>query len=191
MPEQFAFNQGGHQRSAVDGNEWFVAKRAGGVNGLGDHFFPGAALAQNQHGMRALSCLGDDPVKLLHLGRVPDDVGEPLARPDSLAAQPTLGLEPQMSADPFEQQTQFFHAERLGDVVVGAILHGLHRRLHRSVASHRDDHRIRTMPLDGLQRFHSACARQSQIEQDRVDAMAVEDAIGLFGRFGDMGAEAQ
>ena len=47
-----------------------------------------------------------------------------------------------MTGDAFQEQPQFFHAEGLGDVVVGAILHRLHGGLHGAVSSHDDDQRL-------------------------------------------------
>ncbi len=49
MTKQFGLEQLFRQRTAVNGNKGFVATRAGVVNGLGKHFFPGAALAVDQY----------------------------------------------------------------------------------------------------------------------------------------------
>ena len=127
VAEQFAFDQRRHERSAVDGNERLVAENAGEVNRLRDQLLACAAFAQNQHRMHALSGFRDDAVKLLHLRRAPDDVAEPLPRLDGFAQHAVLRLQTQMPRHPLQQQTQFFHAEGLGDVVVSAILHCLNR----------------------------------------------------------------
>src|SRR5271154_782492 len=51
IPEELAFDQGGHQRAAVDGNEGLVVETSGVMNGASDHLLAGAALAENQHGV--------------------------------------------------------------------------------------------------------------------------------------------
>jgi hypothetical protein len=47
-----------------------------------------------------------------------------------------------------QQQPEFFQVKRLGDVIVGAVLHRLHRRLHGGVAGDHDDHGFRTEAFD-------------------------------------------
>jgi len=92
-----------------------------------------------------------------------------------------LRLQSQMIRHPLQQQTQFFHAERLGDVIVGAILHRLHRRLHRPMAGHYDHQRVGAMLLDRLQRFQTGPVRRPQIQQHGIGVRAVEKPVGLLG----------
>ena len=62
ITEQFAFDQGRHQRSAIHRNERPVAQRPRMVNRARNQFLAGAALAQDQHRMCARRSLGDDAV---------------------------------------------------------------------------------------------------------------------------------
>src|SRR5437867_1371005 len=76
MAEQFAFDQRGYQRTTVHRDERFVAKRPGAVNSMRDHLLPGAALAQNQHGVNALGCFHNKAIQFVHLWRTPNNVAE-------------------------------------------------------------------------------------------------------------------
>ena len=89
-----------------------------------------------------------------------------------------------MSRNPLQQQFQFVEAEGLGEVIIGAVLHGLHRRLDRAVPGHHHYDRIGTAGLDLMQRLEATHARQFQIEQNDVDAMRVDDAIGVLSGLG-------
>ena len=189
VPEQFAFDQRGYQRSAVDGNERLVAEDAGEVNRLRHQLLARAAFAQNQHRMRALCGFPDDAVELFHLRRAPDDVAEPLPRFNGFPQHPVLRLQPQMSPHPLQQQTQFFHAEGFGDIVVRAIFHRLHRRLHRAVTRHHDHQRFRALLLDRVQRFQAS--RTPQVEQHGVCAGTVKQPASLFGGLRHLRVEAE
>ena len=98
--------------------------------------------------MRAVRRLGDDAVELLHLRRAADDGAEAFLALHLLAQDAVLAGELQVAEHAVQDQAQLFQVEGLGDVVVGALLHRLHRRLHAGVAGHDDDDRLRTPPLD-------------------------------------------
>jgi hypothetical protein len=82
---QLALDQGRNQRAAVHRNKGLVAVRPGVVNRARHQLLAGAALAQNQHRVRAVRRLGDDAIKLLHLRRAANDRAEALLGLDLLA----------------------------------------------------------------------------------------------------------
>src|SRR5579863_3417394 len=180
MTEEFAFDQRRHQRSAIYRNERLVAEWSRVVNGARYHFLARPALAQYQHRMHAVGGLGDDAVELLHLRRPSNDAAEPLFRFHLLAQNAVLGLELQVAAHALQQQLEFVQAEGLGHIVVGAMLHGLHRRLDGSVPGYNDHNRLRPAILDPAQGLQPAGAGQAQIQQHRVKALQVEQAVGMF-----------
>ena len=49
MAEQFAFKQRFRECCAIDLDQWVTLSRAVLVNGIGEKFFTGPALTQNQH----------------------------------------------------------------------------------------------------------------------------------------------
>ena len=87
VPEQFAFNQGGGNGGAIDGDERTFSSRAVVVQGLRDQFLAGSAFTENQH--RAVHRggtlnLGEN---LLHLAGLSDD----LVQPEFLVQTPAQG----------------------------------------------------------------------------------------------------
>ena len=99
------------------------------MDGAGDELLAGAALARDEHGGQAVGGLPDGLEDLEHLAAPADEVVEaplaaelPLERlvlvPEALALQRVR-----------EDELDLVHLERLGDVVVRAELHRLHRRL--------------------------------------------------------------
>src|ERR1700693_5371482 len=73
IAKELAFDQCGHERAAVDGDEGFVVERSGVMNGARDHFLASTALPENQHGVGAIGGFGDDAVELLHLRSAAND----------------------------------------------------------------------------------------------------------------------
>jgi hypothetical protein len=56
-----------------------------GVNGARNQLFAYAALAQDQHRMRALRDLGQDAIELVHLRAAADHVAQALSRAQRFA----------------------------------------------------------------------------------------------------------
>ena len=191
MAEQLAFDECRNQRTAIHRDERLVAERSREMDGPGHHFLAGSAFSQDQHRMGAVRRLGDDSIQFLHFRRATDDAAESLLRFDLLAQNAVLALELQMAGDAIKQKFQLIEAERLGDIVVRAILHRLHGGLHSAIARHDHDHRVRTKALDAIQRLQSPCTGQAQIEQHGVNALRIQQAVRMLGRIGDEGIEAQ
>ena len=141
--------------------------------------------------MRAVRGLGDDAIQLFHLGRVTNQLAETLLRAQLLAQQPVLGGQLQVLGHASQLQAKLVEVEGLGDVVVSAQLHGLHRGLHRGKTGHHDGDRFGPAPLDVAQNFQAAAVRQAQVEQDDVDVGGVQKAVGLVARFRQQNIEAQ
>src|ERR1019366_6416549 len=113
-----------------DRDEWLVAKGTGIVNGAGDNLFAGSASTKNRNGGHPVGALAADGQGLFHLGGAADDTAESLLGLHLLAQQTVLRLELQVGGHTLQQKLQFVEAERLSHIVIGAILHGLHRRLY-------------------------------------------------------------
>ena len=114
--------------------------------------------------MNAVGGLGDNAIELFHLRGAANDAAEALLRLDLLAQKAIFGLQLQVAGHAFQQHLQLVEAEGFGDIVVGAILHGLHRGLHCAVAGHNDDDSLRTAFLDATKRVQTAGAGKAQIE---------------------------
>ena len=191
IAKQFALDQRRHQRTAIDRDERLVVERPGVMNGARHHFLAGAALAENQDGVGTVGGFGDDAVELLHLRRAADDSAVTLLGLELLAQHAVFTFELEVVGDALEQKLEFIDAEGFGHVLVSAILHGLDGRLHRAIAGHHDDEGFGTLGLDVAESLQAARARQTQIEQNGIDGLVLQKAVGMFGGIGDMGDEAQ
>ena len=161
------------------------------MDGARDQLFTGSTLAQNQHRMRAVRRLGDDAIQLFHLRRSAHDAPETLLRFDLFAQDPVFGFQFQVTGNAIQQEPQFIQAERFGHIIVSAILHRLHRRLHSAVACHYHNHRIWPAAFDLVDRFQAAGSRQTEIEEHGIDALGLQDAIRVFSRICAEGIEPQ
>src|SRR5580765_1570728 len=74
MAEQFAFEQVARNRGAVDCHERLVPARRVIVDGFGNEFLAGAALAQNQDRREGIDDLTDRFVDDLHARAGADDI---------------------------------------------------------------------------------------------------------------------
>jgi hypothetical protein len=82
-----------------------------------------------------------------------------------------------------------FQVERLGNVIVGAALHGLHCRLDGRVAGDDDDDGFGATTLDLAEDLKAAGARESKVEQHDIDAGGFNHAESMLGVVGDVGGE--
>src|SRR5712671_2110369 len=101
VAKKFAFDESRHQGPTIHGDEGLGAIWSREVQRLGHQFLAGAALTENQDGMRALAGLGDNSVEFFHFGRSPDDIAEALARLEGLAENAIFRLQLQVPGDAF------------------------------------------------------------------------------------------
>src|SRR5579883_889609 len=175
VAEQFAFDQGGNEGAAVDGDEGAAGERSAEVDGAGDQFLAGAAFAGNEHRGASVFEARNHAQHVLDLGGGADDAVE-LGLGVHAVAQELVFLD---QADLFghatQEQAQFLQRrEGFGDVVIGAELHGLHGGLDRAVAGHDRDLGAREHLLDLLQELQARHLRHDQVGQDHVGRLFLE-----------------
>ena len=78
MAEQFALEELGRQRRAVDLDERLVAPERSLMDGAGDELLADAALAANQYGDVAVRHLLDDRCDRFHVGAVAPEQERPV-----------------------------------------------------------------------------------------------------------------
>src|SRR5690606_13611557 len=83
-----------------------------------------------------------------------------------------------------QAQEHLFGLERLGDVVVGACLHGFDGQVVTAVRAHHDHRRVAAFGPQGGEQIHAAHARHANIGDDEVGAEAVDEGHGLLTIFG-------
>jgi hypothetical protein len=66
------------------------------------------------------------------------------------------------------------------------MLHGLDRGLNRSISGHDDDKRLGTLGFNLPENLEAPRPRKSEIEQHGINALSLQQTIGIFGRIGDM-----
>jgi hypothetical protein len=71
------------------------------------------------------------------------------------------------------------------------MLHGLDRGLNRSISGHDDDKRLGTLGFNLPENLQTPRPRKSEIEEDCINALSLQQTIGMFGGIGDMRHEAE
>ena len=91
-----------------------------------------------------------------------------------------------------QEQPQFFERrKRLGDVVVGAQLHGLHGGFDRAVSGHERDFGARQKLLHFLQKFQARHVRHDHVGQNHVNGLLFEQRQRRLAAFGFQADKAQ
>ncbi len=141
MAEQLAFQQRLGDGGAVDRQERLVGAAAVLVQGAGDQFLAGAALAEDQHVDILRRDAADRLAHLLHDRAAADDpVALVLRGQHRRHAHQPGGLE-----GPFEHLAEPLQVDRLDQIVEGAALHRLDGRLGRPVCRDEDDRPARLL----------------------------------------------
>ena len=140
VAEEFAFNQRGNERAAIDGDEGTVGESAAEVNGAGDEFFTGAAFAGDEDGCAGVFETGGHAQNFLNFCGGADDAMDGGFGIHALAEEFVFLDQANFFGHAPQKQTQFFErGKRFGDVVVRAEPHGLHRSFDGAVAGHERD----------------------------------------------------
>ena len=162
------------QGRAVDRDEGTLRPRRRFVDGPRQQLLAGAGLAQQQH--------GGDRWRRLHHGlhgpapgqRLPDQAL--LLLGSQLLAQRAVLLHQRPFLQRLGHRPHHVGAlDRLGDEVVGALLHRLDRVLHRPVGGHQDGLGLRRHAPAGLEQVHAGHPGHQQVGQQHRDRLATED----------------
>ena len=187
VAEQLRFEQALVERRAVHLDERPVRPARVAVEGLGDQLLADAGLAQDQdRGVRAGDLL-DRAEDLLHLRALADDV---LEAGDDLGA--VVGFDPREEAPVLDRALDLhFHlveVEGLEHVVVRARLHGIDRRLDRSVGGHDQSDGPFVQHLAALQDLEPVLFGHLIVGHEHVEDRLFEpgERFGAIRRFDDV-----
>src|SRR5579864_9702002 len=125
--------------------------------------------------MSALRGLPNHAVEPIHLRRPPDDFAKTLSGLDRLSESAIFDLVLEVGPYSFQQELQFSQAEGLGHVLVGAILHRLHRRIDRGMRTDHNDLDIWASLLDLAQDVQPAWVRPVQIKKHYIDGPGFDE----------------
>ena len=166
VAEDLALEQGVGNRRAVEGDERRGSARAQLVNGLRHQFLAGAGFAQQQHRGRRRRRLFQHVIEGAHRGAVPDDAAEPPALVQLAPQRLVLALLPVDLRQPLEQPLQLMRIERLGQVVFGAGLDGLHGGVHGALGRQQDYLDVLDVALERVEQVEPAHSRHHQVRDD-------------------------
>ena len=170
VAEQLALDQFARDRRHVDRHERALPALAEVVQHARDQLLAGAALAVDHHGQVGLRQAGEDAIDLLHRRRAADErqllAFDLLRRP--LRRAPGLG---QRAADDGDHLVE---VERLGQVLVGALLGRRQRRHQRVLRAHDDDRQIGADLLDARDEIEGVLVRHDDVGDDDI-ALALAD----------------
>ena len=156
----------------------------------GDEFLARAAFAGDEDGRAGRRDLADELVDLLHRGRVADDGLPRLLRVGLGRKRRDLAAMALRDAERLgEQVLEMRDVERLEDVVVGAELHRLDRRLRRAVGGHHDDDLPRVDLPDFLERIEPALLAHADVHHDEVGLRLRAMPDALVARLGAQDVE--
>ncbi len=164
------------ERPGVDDDEGLVRARGVGVDGLGHQLLARSALADHEDGRARGRGLRDQAEHLLHARALAHDLGEAglvLERAPQVAV---LVLEPPLLQPVAQDVQHLFVLEGLGDVVEGALLHGLDGRLHGGESGDHQDDEVGIDLFQLLEHVQAAQLRQHDVHDGRL--------VGLLFRQG-------
>ena len=161
VAEQLGLEQRLGDRAAVDGDERLVGARRQVVQRARDQLLAGAALAGDEHrglGRRDPAHQLEHP---LHRRRLADQAVEAEA-PLQLGAQlEVVAHQRALLERALDDDVDLVDLERLGQVVVGAVLHRRDRGLGRGEGGDHDHLRVRARRLDAVEHVEARCRRAS------------------------------
>ena len=159
-----------------------MARSEAEMNRARDQFLAGARFAGDQHAGVGARDFFHDAEDLLDRVAFADDVLEAIFVAQ-LAAQETVFPEQRLALERVaHHRLQMIVGERLGDVVVGALVQRVHRRFDAGVGGHDDAHHF------GIELAHlrlskieaAAAAAQVEVEYREVDFFFLENVPARF-----------
>ena len=150
MAEQFAVDDVGGDRLAVDLDQRPAGAEAGGVDRAGEGFLAAAGLADDQDRQAVARGLGGDRQRGAEIGRGADQLLERSGRARSFrttgASSPVGAAAVGMGGERFEQP---LGRDRLGQEIGGAGAHRVDRQRHRAAVGEHDDRQVRPARAQG------------------------------------------
>ena len=138
------------------------------VDRPGQQFFAGSGLAADQHRGVSLRPPGTRfPEHGPARATGPMMLSNPYFSSRALRRIAHLLDQPLVLERAVHDEDQLLVVDRLGDVVVGARLHGLDGRLHRAEGRDHHDGRLRMLGTDLLEQFHPGDFRHLQVGDDQ------------------------
>ena len=169
VAEQLALEQLLGDGGAVDGGEALLAPRAHPVDGAGQHFLAGAALAGDEHGGVVARHPAGELEQVAHGAALADDQVARGAGAEAGAQHLDLAAELLALLGLPERHGDFVGAERLVEVVVGAFAHGGERAVLAAVRAHHDEQRLAAVGAVAPEEGHAVHLRHPHVAEHEVE----------------------
>ena len=184
MAEQLGLHQSLGDRAAIDGHEGTVPAPALIVDGEGDQLLAGAALAGDHHGRNAAGRLADGVEHLEHPPAAPHEVLEATLFGELALEREVFVLQALALERLLDRQAHLVELEGLGDVVVGAELHGLDRSFGGGEGGDDEDDRARRQLFGGAKHAETVHLPHAQVGDHEVERVALHGVDGAFSAVG-------
>ena len=168
VTKEFAFEQRLGERAAVNDDQGMEAAHAGRVNGAYHQLFPGPTLTGDQH-IGVGGAHGFDGLEYFSHGRtLADEISGAGDLGDGLTQTDVFFFGAMVGERFFYQMRDLVRIERLTHIIVGAILQGRDRGLHRGVAGHHDHDQVGIHLVQAALEFNAVGAAHFDIEQSEI-----------------------
>ena len=151
----------------------------------GVELLSGAALAGDEDVGEGPGDLADHVVDAEHPGAVSQDEAEVEVFPEVVPHGLLLPVEGPHLEGPGDRLAQLGVVEGFGQVVVGAVVHGLDRGLGRGVGRDHDDHRARVPGLGGPEHVDARHVPEADVAEQEVEVPFLYHGDRLFAAPGD------
>jgi hypothetical protein len=166
VTEQLALDEGLGDGCAVDGHEGLAPPVGQVVDGSRHELLAGAALAEDQDRGGAGGGQLDPPVDLVHALGLAHQLTEAALLAQLVPEEVDLAGERFLLDRLLQQHLKPGGVHRLGEVVEGAVSHGLHGALHRGMPRHQQHGRRAARLPELLEQRQAVHLRQHQIGHD-------------------------
>ena len=190
VTEQDGLQQVIRHGAGVDGNEVGAGTRAEVVEGVGDHFLAGAALAGHQHGGAGGGDVLHQIEHFLHGLALADQVFQPVTGLEGAAEMPVFFFQFPLFNGPENLRDQLVGVPGLGDVVLGAVLEGGAGDVDIPQGGQHDDGQRALGAAELLQHRQAAAAGELDVQQHQVAGPFGHRPQAAVGIDGEAGGEA-
>ncbi len=185
VAEELRFHQRLGNRAAVHRHERAGPTRRLQVHGARDQLLAGPALAGDHHRRAAVGRLADRLEDLENARALADESFEAVLASQLALELAVLVLQALALERVGDGEPQLVELERLGDVVVGAELHRLHRRLGRGERGHHEHDRPRRVVLRRAQYGQAVHLAHPEIGDDEIEVVRLQGLHGGLAAVGE------
>ena len=164
---------------AIDRDERLVAPAAFLVDRPGDQLLARAALARDEDVGDGLGDLADHVVDAEHFGTVAHDEAEVEVSPQVVPHRLFLLLQGPHLQCPGHGLLQLAGVEGFGEIVISAVVHGLHRGFSRGVGGDHDYHRLGILGLGGPEDIDARHVAEPDIAEQEIEIRFPDHRDGL------------